>query len=57
MIAPINITILVIEHNLSVIKNISDKIAVMNFGGKIAEGSYEVISRDEKVIEAYLGAK
>lgn len=48
-------TILIVEHNMSLIMGISDKIAVLNFGTKIAEGIPSQVSRNTMVIEAYLG--
>jgi ABC-type branched-subunit amino acid transport system ATPase component len=48
-------TILVIEHDMHVVEGISDRVIALDHGIKIAEGSFEQVATNEKVIEAYLG--
>jgi branched-chain amino acid transport system ATP-binding protein len=53
----VNRTVLMVEHNMSVIANLCDTITVLTRGSVLAEGSYETVSQDPKVLQAYVGSE
>jgi branched-chain amino acid transport system ATP-binding protein len=53
----LGLTVIVIEHDMRVVKGVSDRVIACDYGQKIAEGTYEEVANDERVIEAYLGTK
>jgi branched-chain amino acid transport system ATP-binding protein len=55
LVAAGGLTIVLVEHNVRMVMNLCDRIAVINFGRKLAEGTPETIRANEAVIEAYLG--
>lgn len=56
-IQSLGITVLLIEHDMPLVMRICDRLIVLNFGGKIAEGSPSSIQNNKEVIEAYLGVE
>ena len=51
------ITLRLIEHVMSTVRDLSDHVLVMDYGKKLAEGRYEEVALDPRVIEAYLGTE
>ena len=51
-----NRTVLMVEHNMSVVSHLSDTITVLARGAVLAEGPYDEVSRNPQVIEAYMGS-
>ena len=50
------VTILLVEHNMELVMGVSDRVAVLQHGRKLAEGTPSEVSHDPAVVEAYLGS-
>jgi ABC-type branched-subunit amino acid transport system ATPase component len=53
----VGLTVLVIEHDMRVVKGVSDRVIACDYGQKIGEGTYDEVAHNDRVIEAYLGTK
>ena len=56
-VAQQGVSLLLIEHVMSTVRDLSDHVLVMDYGKKLTEGSYAEVAADPRVIEAYLGAE
>lgn len=52
----LGVTVLLVEHHMNLVMNVSDKVVALNFGRKIAEGTPDAVRAHREVVEAYLGA-
>ena len=51
------VTVLLVEHNMGLVMDVSDRILVLDYGSRLAEGTPEEVRRDPRVVDAYLGGE